>query len=67
MADVRHKKRLEQYETWAAECKMLARAVTDHSKQKQYEYLSAHYSYLAASFRDALAMHGAALAKLTLH
>ena len=46
---------------------MLARAVTDDSKQKQYEYLSAHYSYLAASFREALAMHSAALAKLTLH
>ena len=46
---------------------MGARAVTDHSKQKQYEYLSAHYSYLAASFREALAMHSAALAKLTLH
>src|ERR1700756_4762466 len=64
MADVRHKKRLEQYETWAAECKMLARAGTDHSKQKQYENLSAHYSYLSASFRDALAMHGAALVLL---
>jgi hypothetical protein len=54
-------------DTWVTECHMLARAVTDHSKQKQYEYLSAHYSYLAASFREALAMYSAALAKLTLH
>ena len=67
MADVRHKRRLERYETWATECQMLARAVTDHSMQKQYEYLAAHYHYLAASFRKALAMHSAALAKLTLH
>jgi hypothetical protein len=67
MADVRYEKRLERYETWATECRMLARAVTDHSKQKQYEFLAAHYSYLAASFREALAQHNAALAKLTLH
>jgi hypothetical protein len=66
MADVRHK-RLERYKTWATECQILARAVSDHSKQKQYEHLSAHYSYLAASFREALAIHSAALAKLTLH
>jgi hypothetical protein len=65
MADVRQK-RLERYETWAAECQILARAVSDHSKQKHYEHLSAHYSYLAASFREALAMHSAALAK-SLH
>ena len=66
MADVRYK-RLERYETWAAECEMLARVVTDSFKQKQYERLAAHYYYLAASFREALAMHTAGLAKLTLH
>ncbi len=66
MADVRQK-RLERYETWAAECEILARVVTDRSKQEQYEHLAAHYSYLAASFREALAIHSAALAKLTLH
>jgi hypothetical protein len=66
MADVRQK-RLERYETWAAECEVLARVVTDRSKQKQYEHLAAHYYYLAATFRKALSMHSAALAKLTLH
>jgi hypothetical protein len=66
MSDVRHK-RLERYDTWAAECEMLARTATDRLKQKQYERLAAHYHYLASSFREALAMHGAALAKLTLH
>ena len=66
MADVQHK-RLERYETWAAECEMLARVATDRSKQEQYRQLAAHYYYLAAGFREALAMHSAALAKLTLH
>lgn len=66
MADVRQK-RLERYETWAAECKVLARIMTDRSKQGQYERLAAHYEYLAASFREALATHSAALSKLTLH
>ena len=66
MTDVRHK-RLERYETWAAECEALARQMTDPSKQKRYEYLAAHYQYLAGSFREALATHGSALAKLTLH
>jgi hypothetical protein len=46
---------------------MLARTATDRLKQKQYERLAAHYHYLASSFREALAMHGAALTKLTLH
>jgi hypothetical protein len=66
MADVRNK-RLEQYEAWAAEYEMLARVTTDRATQKQYEHLAVHYRYLASSFRDALAMHRAALAKLTLH
>ncbi|HUN97538.1 MAG TPA: hypothetical protein VMU69_15080 [Bradyrhizobium sp.] len=66
MTDVR-RKRLEQYEAWAAECEILARIATDHATQEQYQHLAAHYRYLAASFRDALAMHSAALAKLTLH
>jgi hypothetical protein len=66
MADVRYK-RLERYETWAVECEMLARVATDRLKQKQYERLAAHYHYLATSFREALAMHTAGLAKLTMH
>ena len=66
MTDVRHH-RLDRYEAWAAEYEILARVVTDRSKQLQYERLAAHYHYLATSFREALAMHGAALAKLTLH
>ena len=65
MADVRHN-RLERYETWAAECQLIARLITHRSKQKQYEELAAHYCYLAASFREAVALHNAALAKLTL-
>ena len=66
MADVRQK-RLERYETWAVECRVLARIATDRAKQEQYERLAAHYEYLAASFREALAVHHAALSKLTLH
>jgi hypothetical protein len=66
MADVRQK-RLERYETWAAECRVLARTTTDRSKQERYEHLAAHYEYLAASFREALEMHRAALSKSTLH
>jgi hypothetical protein len=66
MADVRQK-RLERYEMWAAECEMLARVATDRSRQKQYEHLAVHYYYLATGFREALAMHSAALAKLALH
>ncbi len=66
MPDVRDR-RLQRYETWAAECDMLARVVTDRTKQRHYEYLAAHYHFLASSFRDALAMHSAVLAKLTLH
>jgi hypothetical protein len=46
---------------------MLARLATDRSKQTEYEHLGAHYRSLAAGFREALAMHGAVLAKLTLH
>jgi hypothetical protein len=66
MGDVRNN-RLERYETWAVECELIARVIIDRSKQRQHEELAAHYSYLAASFREALAIHSAALAKLTLH
>jgi len=66
MPDVRNR-RLQRYETRAAECEMLARVVTDRTRQQHYEYLAAHYHFLASSFRDALAMHSAVLAKLTLH
>jgi hypothetical protein len=66
MADVRQS-RLERYEALAAEFEILARVATDRSKQQEYEHLAAHYRYLAASFREALAMHGAASTKLTLH
>jgi len=66
MADVRNK-RLEQYEAWVAEYEILARVATDRTTQERYERLAAHYRYLASSFRDALATHSAALAKLTLH
>jgi hypothetical protein len=66
MPDDRHA-RLLRYETWAAECEMLARVATDRLKQNQYERLAVHYRYLAASFREALVMYGVGLAKLTLH
>jgi hypothetical protein len=66
MTDVRHK-RLERYEAWAAEYERLARMASDRTAQERYEHLAVHYRYLASSFRDALAMHRAALAKLTLH
>jgi hypothetical protein len=66
MADVRHM-RLERYEAWASEYEVLASVATDRSQQKQYEYLAAHYHSLAVSFREALAIYSAALAKLTLH
>jgi hypothetical protein len=66
MADGRNK-RLEQYEAWAAEYEILARAASDRTTQNRYAHLAMHYRYLATSFRDALAIHGAALPKLTLH
>lgn len=66
IADVRQR-RLEQYETSAAECEMLARLATDQSKQTAYERLAAHYRHIAAGFREALAMHHAALTRLRLH
>jgi hypothetical protein len=66
MGDVRHN-RVERYEMCAAECELIARLITHRSKQKQYEELAAHYFYLAASFREAVALHNAALAKLTIH
>jgi len=66
MTDVRHK-RLERYEAWAAEYEMLARMASDRMAKERYEHLAVHYRYLASSFRDALAMHRAALSKLTLH
>jgi hypothetical protein len=66
MIDVRQK-RLERYEAWAAEYEILARVAIDPVKQQQYERLAAHYRYLAASFRKALAVHSAALAKSKLH
>ena len=60
-------KQLARYEESAADCEMLARLATDRAKQIQYEHLGAHYRSLAAGFRDALAMHSVALAKLVLH
>jgi hypothetical protein len=66
MTDVRQK-RLEEYETSAARCEMLAWQTTDRTKQLGYEQLAAHYRNLAASFREALAVYDAALAKLTVH
>jgi hypothetical protein len=65
MVDVRQL-RIERYETWAVECEMLARVAMDDPSKKQYEHLAAHYYYLATSFRKALALHSAALVKLTL-
>ena len=64
--DVRQK-RLERYETSAAEWEMLARLATDRSLRTEYEHLAALYRSLAAGFRQALAMRKTALAKLTLH
>lgn len=61
------RKRLERCDRSAAECETLARLATDRSKQVEYENLGAHYRSLAAGFRQALAMHNDALAKLTLH
>ena len=66
MADVRHRQ-LERYEASATEYEILARVATDRSQQRQYEHLAAHYHFLAVSFREALAISSAALAKLTLH
>ena len=63
--DVRQKQ-LQQYETFAAEYEMLARLATDRLVRTEYKHLAARYRYLAAGFGEALAMHSAALAKLTL-
>src|SRR5262245_43065640 len=66
MGEARHN-RLERYEAREAECELMAQVTTDRSKQRHYEQLAAQYSFLAASFREALALHAAALALLTLH
>jgi hypothetical protein len=63
--DVRHQ-RLERYETSAAECEILAQLAADRSLRTEYEYLAALYRSLAAGFREALAMHKTALARLSL-
>ena len=57
-------KRLEQYETSAAECEMLARLARDRSQRTVYEHLAAHYRDLARGFRTARAMYDAAYASL---
>ena len=61
MTDFQHE-RLEQYETAAAECEMLARLTTDQGKQALHEHLAAHYRDLATGFRRALTMRDAAYA-----
>ena len=63
LADIRQR-RLERYETCAAECEALARSATDRSKQTTYEHLAAHYRRLADGFRQAVAMHHTALVTL---
>lgn len=60
-------KQLQQYEISAAAYDVLARLTTDRSTRREYEFLAAHYRRLAAGFREALAMHGVALARLALH
>jgi hypothetical protein len=60
-------KRLERYETSAAECETLARLAIDHSPRTEYENLAALYRSLASGFRNALAIYSTALAKLTLY
>ena len=59
--------RLLRYETWSIEYEMLARVAADRIRREHYEYLAAHYRYLAASFREVMVVHGAGLAKLTVH
>lgn len=53
---------LERYETLAAECEAMARLATDQASQTTYGHLAVHYRRLAAGFRQAMAMHHAALA-----
>ena len=64
--DVRQEQ-LKQYEISAAEYEVRALLATDRSRRREYELLAARYRHLAARFREALAIHGAALARLTLH
>jgi len=59
--------RLQRYETWTAECEMLARKAVDRTMQNNYERLAMHYRYLAITFGKALALHRNELNKLKLH
>jgi hypothetical protein len=47
-------RRIEEYETAAAESDMLAQLATDRSKRAMYAHLAGHFRDLAKDFRETL-------------
>jgi hypothetical protein len=52
--------KLEQFETFAAECELIAKLATDKAKSELYSRLALHYRELAADMRKAIATKDAA-------
>jgi hypothetical protein len=52
--------KLEQFETLAAECELIAKLATERGKRELYLRLALHYSELAADLRKIVAAKDAA-------
>jgi hypothetical protein len=52
--------KLEQFETFAAECELIGKLATDKAKSELYSRLALHYRELAADMRKAIATKDAA-------
>jgi hypothetical protein len=51
---------LEQFETLAAECELIAKLATDKAKRELYSRLALHYRELSADMRKTIATKDAA-------
>lgn len=52
--------KLEQFETLASECELIAKLATDRGKRELYLRLALHYSELAVDLRKIMAAKDAA-------
>jgi hypothetical protein len=53
-------RRLDRFETLAAECELIAKLATDETKRELYLRLALHYRELVADMRKAIATKAAA-------
>jgi hypothetical protein len=53
-------RRLDRFETLAAECELIAKLATDGAKRELYLRLALHYRELVADMRKAIAINAAA-------